>query len=97
MLDGKIGDFVVTARQDKHSADWYVGAITDEQSRTVTIDFSFLEKGKQYTAQIYRDAPDSDWETNPYPVVMEEVAVTADSRLSLYLAPGGGAALRIKG
>ena len=97
VLDGKIGDFVVTARQDKHSTDWYVGGITDEQPRTVAIDFSFLEDGKHYTAQIYRDAPDSDWKTNPYPVVMEEITIDANSQLNLYLAPGGGAALRIKG
>lgn len=96
ILAGKIGDFVVTARKDKHSDDWYLGAITNENARTVKVDFSFLEKGKTYTAQIYKDAPDSDWKTNPYPIVIEEKEITSETIMDLYLAPGGGTAIRIK-
>lgn len=42
--DGKIGDYVVTARKDKYSDDWFVGAITDENSRFLKVKFDFLEK-----------------------------------------------------
>jgi alpha-glucosidase len=94
--DGKIGDFIVTARKDKHSNDWFLGAITDENSRTVKVDFSFLDSGKTYKAKLFQDAADSDWKTNPYPVVIEEKEVTADSVLDLYLAPGGGTAIWIQ-
>jgi alpha-glucosidase len=95
--DGKIGDYIVTVRKDKHSGDWYLGAITDENSRTVKVDFSFLDTGKTYKVKIFKDAPDSDWKTNPYPVVIEEQEVNSQTVLDLYLAPGGGAAIRIKG
>jgi len=94
--DGKIGDFIVTVRKDKHSEDWYLGAITDENARTVKVDFSFLTKGKTYKAKIYKDAADSDWKTNPYPVVIEEKTVTSVTVMDLYLAPGGGTAIRIE-
>jgi alpha-glucosidase len=93
--DGKIGDFVVTARKDKHSEDWFVGAITDENARNIQLDFSFLEEGKNYKAKIFRDAADTDWKINPYPVVIEELEIDSKSLLELYLAPGGGAAIRI--
>jgi alpha-glucosidase len=93
--DGKIGDYVVTARKDKHSGDWFVGAITDENSRNLSVDLSFLEKGKTYVAKIFRDAADADWKTNPYPVVIEDKEVNACTTLDLYLAPGGGAAVWI--
>lgn len=96
IVDGKIGDFIVTARKDKHSDDWYLGAITDEEARTVAIDFSFLEKGKTYIAQIYKDAADSDWKTNPYPVIIEEQEINSETIMELFLAPGGGTAIRIK-
>lgn len=96
ILDGKIGDFVITARKDKHSEDWYLGAVTDENARTVKVDFSFLEKGKTYTVKIFKDAPDSDWKTNPYPIITEEKEVTSETVMDLYLAPGGGAAICIK-
>lgn len=96
ILDGKIGDFIITARKDKHSKDWYLGAITDENSRNVKIDFSFLDNGQKYLAQIYRDAPDSNWKTNPYPIVIEEKEVTKDTVIDLFLASGGGAAIKLK-
>jgi alpha-glucosidase len=94
--EGKIGDYVVTVRKDKHSEDWYLGAITDENARTVKVDFSFLNPGKTYKAKIFKDAADSDWKTNPYPVVIEEQEITSESVLELYLAPGGGTAIQIQ-
>jgi alpha-glucosidase len=94
--DGKIGDFVVTARKDKHSDDWFLGAITDENARTVKVDFSFLDAEKNYRAKLFRDAVNSDWNTNPYPIVIEEKEVNSESVWDLNLAPGGGAAIWIK-
>jgi alpha-glucosidase len=94
--DGRIGDYVVTARKDRHSNDWFVGAITDENGRDVKVDFSFLDAGRTYTAKIYSDGEGADWETNPYPVAIEEQPVNNASTLTLRLAPGGGAAIRIK-
>ena len=96
ILDGKIGDYVMTARKDKYSADWYVGAITDENSRNLTLKLDFLEKGKKYRAKIFKDTPTSDWKTNPYPISIEEKEVDASSAIDLYLAPGGGAAVCLK-
>jgi alpha-glucosidase len=96
ILDGKIGDYVMTARKDRDSGDWYVGAITDENSRKLDLKFDFLGKGKKYKAKIFKDAPGSDWKTNPYPVLIEELEVNSESNLELSLAPGGGAALQIK-
>ena len=94
--DGKIGDYVVTVRKDKHSDDWFLGAITDENARSLKVDCSFLDAGKTYRAKIFRDAPDSDWKTNPYPVMIEEQELTSESALDLYLAPGGGTAIWIR-
>jgi len=96
ILDGKIGDYVVTARKDKHSEDWYLGAITNTDARTLKVDLSFLDSETTYKAVIYKDDPDADWKTNPYPVTIEEQEVTADSVLELQLAPGGGAAIQFK-
>jgi alpha-glucosidase len=96
LLDGKIGDYVMTARKDKYSEDWYVGAITDENARNLKLTLNFLEKGKKYKAKIFKDTPGSDWKTNPYPVLIEEQELDSDSTIDLYLAPGGGAAIQFK-
>lgn len=94
VLDAKIGDYVVTVRQDRNSNDWYLGAITDENSRTLEVGLSFLEPGKKYTAEIYRDGDKADWKSNPYDIVIEKNIVNSESKLSLHLAAGGGQAIR---
>ncbi|WP_213998273.1 glycoside hydrolase family 97 protein [Arsukibacterium sp.] len=93
-LQGEVGDFVVFARQDKHSDDWYLGALTDEQPRSVTVKLDFLPAGKRFSAQLYRDGADADWRTQPYDIIIEQQSVTANDRLTLPLASSGGAAIR---
>ena len=95
-LQGEVGDFVVFARQDKHSADWYLGALTDEQPRTLTVKLDFLPPGKRFSAQIYRDGKDADWRTKPYQMIIEQKNVTASDSLTLSLASSGGVAIRFK-
>lgn len=95
-LAGEVGDYVVQARKDWDSDDWYLGALTNEDGRTVELSLDFLEEGKSYTAQIYRDGEAAHWETNPYPIIIEEKAVTNADDMSLAMAPGGGAAIRFK-
>lgn len=95
VLNGAIGDYVTIARRERDSDDWYIGSLTDENGRTLTLDLGFLDPGRTYTAQIYRDGDDANWKTNPYAIVIEERVVDAKTRLALQLAPGGGAAIRL--
>lgn len=92
LLDGKIGDFVVTARQDANSENWYLGAITDENARDIEVRCDFLGKG-EYEAVIYQDAADADWQSNPYAYTITTESVNAQSTLNLHMATGGGAAV----
>src|SRR5512146_890193 len=96
VIDGRIGDYVVVARRERGGKTWYLGAITDEQSRTFDIPLSFLERGRGYVAEIYADGPGANWLTNPFPVAISRRPVTALSRLHVVLAPGGGQAVRIR-
>ncbi|WP_290540958.1 glycoside hydrolase family 97 protein [Alistipes sp.] len=89
-----IGDYAVFARQDRHSEDWYLGAVTDEEARTVEVALTFLKPGVSYTAQIYADGADADWKTNPYSVNYEERTLTASDTLTVRMASGGGCAVR---
>lgn len=89
-----IGDYAVFARQDRHSEDWYLGAVTDEEPRTVDVALSFLAPGATYTAQIYADGEGADWKSNPYAVQYAERSVTAADTLTVRMASGGGCAVR---
>lgn len=94
VLNGEVGDFVTIARKDRNSDDWYLGAVSDEQARSVEVALDFLDEGRRYTAQIYRDADDADWQRAPYAIVLEKRAVKRGDRMILRLAPGGGQAIR---
>lgn len=97
LLDGKIGDFCVFARQERGSDNWYVGGITDEQAREIDIPLSFLKDPMaHYTAVLYLDAEDADWQTRPYAYNIEERQVTASDTLHVRMAPGGGFAMEFK-
>ena len=94
LLDRKIGEYIVMARQDRASDHWYIGATTDEQ-REVTIPLSFLSDGTHH-ATIYTDGADADWQNNPYDYVIEEKELTAQDTLTLHLASGGGCAIALR-
>lgn len=93
VLDAVIGDYIVTARQERGGSDWYLGAITDENARTLDVPLSFLGKGK-WVAQIYEDTPQTSYETSPETYQYREVEVSAKDVLNIKLATSGGCAIR---
>lgn len=93
VIDAVIGDYIVTARQDRNSSDWYLGAITDENSRELSVPLSFLGKGK-WTAQIYADTPQTTYEDSPQTYQYTEQQVSAGDVLDLHIATSGGCAIR---
>jgi glucan 1,4-alpha-glucosidase len=95
VLNGEVGDFVTIARRERNGDNWFVGAITDENPRQLTIKLDFLEPGKNYIATIYKDGPQADWKNNPTDYVIQNIEVDAGSTLDLQLAPGGGTAISL--
>ena len=95
VLDGRIGDYVVVARQQRNSPDWFIGAVTDEEARTFDVPLSFLSPGKSYVAEIYADGPGANGLTNPQPITISKRTVTSASHLTVKMAPGGGQAIRL--
>ena len=96
VIDGRIGDYVMVARRERGGQSWFVGAITDEEVRTLDLPLSFLPRGRRYVAEIYADGPKANWLDNPLPVTISQSPVTSASRLRVVLAPGGGQAIRIR-
>jgi alpha-glucosidase len=94
-VNGAVGEYVSIARKDRKSDDWYVGAVTDGQARTLPLPLSFLDAGKTYVAEIYRDGDAADYRNeHRFDLVTETRTVTAKDVLQLKLAPGGGQAIR---
>ncbi|WBX92351.1 glycoside hydrolase family 97 protein [Pseudoxanthomonas mexicana] len=94
VLNGEVGDYVTIARKERGGDNWYLGALTDEDGRTLSVPLTFLDEGRRYTAQIYRDGDTAHWKTAPQDIVIEERSVARGDTLTLKLAPGGGQAIR---
>ena len=92
-LQAEPGDYLTIARKAKGKQSWFLGSITDENARQTEIKLDFLAKGKKYKATIYEDAKDADWKKNPIAYRIRTVEVTANSKIKLNLAPGGGTAI----
>lgn len=95
VLDGKIGDYVVIARQERISGNWFVGGISDENERTLTVDFSFLNKGEMYLLRSYQDGENAHWDLNPESYMIIDLEVTNTSQIDIPAAAGGGFAMSI--
>ncbi|PIB33404.1 alpha-glucosidase [Gaetbulibacter sp. 5U11] len=92
-LEAEPGEYLTVVRKDKHSDNWFLGAITNNNARKTNISLDFLTTGKKYKATLYLDGKDADWKDNPksYQIITKEV--TSKSDLKLKLATGGGAAI----
>lgn len=90
------GDYLVTARKAKGTNNWFVGGISDENERELTVDFSFLDKGKKYELIVYKDAVDASWDNNPEAYQIEKLSVNQKTKLKVKIARGGGFAMSLK-
>lgn len=87
VLSGGLGEYAVIAKRKKDK--WFVGAMTNWESRTVKLDFSFLPDNKTYTAEICSDAKDANENAEHY--IFKKIQVTKATKIELPLAKGGGA------
>jgi alpha-glucosidase len=90
VLSGKLGEHVAIAR--KKGDTWYVGAMGNWNARDVELDFSFIGAGN-YEAVVFKDGINADRDATDYK--REIIKMTANQKMTIHLAPGGGWAARI--
>lgn len=97
ILNGEVGRYATVARRDRNSANWFVGAVTDENARTLPIALNFLDGDRSYEAEIYADGARADYRNEGrHKLVVSKRVVKRGDKLPLVLAPGGGAAVRLR-
>lgn len=94
-LEAEPGDYITVARKEKGSSNWFIGNVNGNDARTSKIEFDFLEKGKNYIATVYADAPDAHYKTNPQVYEIKKYRVNSKSKLAQKSVPGGGYAISI--
>jgi alpha-glucosidase len=85
------GQWIAIAR--RKGKDWYLGTITNSESRVVTVPLDFLPAGA-YEAEIFKDAPDVAG--NPNSLIKETKSVRSSDKLLLNLPAGGGEVIRLR-
>lgn len=96
VLNGEVGDYVTIARKERNTGNWFVGGITDENSRTLDVSFDYLDDNQNYEVVIYKDGDKAHWDDNPLDISIEKIEISKDSKLSVKLAEGGGFAISLK-
>lgn len=88
VVDDAIGEHVVIARRS--GEEWFAGAITNDDGRTLEVPTGFLESDRHYVLRVYTDDPSSD---SPTKVKCERYIVHGGQTLVFALQPKGGAAM----
>ncbi len=89
VLQGKVAEYIVTAR--KKGSDWYVGALTNWDERTLEVDLSFLPQGN-YAIEVFRDGVNANRVARDF---IHEKHVLGDRKLKITMASGGGYVAKI--
>lgn len=87
VLMGDIGEYVVTAR--RKGSTWYIGAMTNETGRMLSVPLAFLGGHGTFAAKVYEDGADLNQ------LRISERKVTARDRIPLKLAGSGGAVVEL--
>jgi alpha-glucosidase len=91
VVNGEIAEYISMARRS--GDEWYLGVLTNNNSRKVSVPLSFLESGVTYLASVYTDEPSLKTRTN---VKTQYALVNSSSIYRFNLQKSGGAAVRFK-
>ncbi len=94
-IEAEPGDYITIARKAKGTENWFIGGITDENSRKSSFIPDFLNPDKKYVATVYLDGEDADYENNPTSYRIIKGLVNSKSRIECKLARSGGFAISI--
>ena len=92
-LEAEPGEYITVARKAKNTNNWFLGSVGGNNTRTSNINFNFLDADKTYIATIYADAKDAHYKTNPQAYTINKFVVNSKSKLSQFVAAGGGYAI----
>ncbi|WP_024768472.1 glycoside hydrolase family 97 protein [Aquimarina macrocephali] len=96
VVNGKIGEYLTIARKDKNSSSWFIGSITNQESRDLELSFEYLDHNKKYIAELYLDGDKAHYLNNPTAFKNKIIKVNHTTLLNVSLASGGGMAIHIK-
>lgn len=95
-IDAEPGEFIIVARKDKNSDDWFVGGVNAEEARDVVLDLDFLDPDMKYMATIYADGKRANGYTNSNDYSISTREVNSSDNIQVRMAVAGGFAISLK-
>ncbi len=92
VLEAKVSDYLLIAR--RNGDNWYIGGMTDWDSRDLDLNLSFLQEGKKYNMTIYQDGVNAD--KNAIDFKQSKLVVDNTFNKEIHLAKGGGLAVMLE-
>ena len=90
-LEGKVGEYIAMARRKGDL--WYIGVMSNEASRNLTLDLGFLGRGT-FEMEYIRDGINAGMHAEDYK--KETRTVRSQDKIEIELAPAGGWAAIIR-
>lgn len=84
-LDAKVGEYVAVAKRNGDT--WFVGAMTNGEERSLSLDFSFLPEGN-YEVTVFKDGVNANKFAEDYKI--ETTTIKSGATKNISLAKGGG-------
>lgn len=91
VMHAKFGEYGVIAR--KKGDEWFIGGINGDQTRTLDLNFSFLDPDKGYSIKIYSDDPSVNTRTH---VRIDSTIINSKTVYPAKLASNNGIAMHLK-
>jgi alpha-glucosidase len=92
VIAGVMGQYIVTARRS--GSCWWVGGLTNWDSRNIAVDFAFLPKNQDFRAVIFSDGINANKQATDYRV--DTLIVNSLTKRVVPMAQGGGFAMRLE-
>lgn len=91
VLDGYPGEYIALAKRSGN--DWFIGAMTNESKRTLTVQLDFLSAGN-YEMEIWQDAKDAG--EQPTHLTKISKKIKAGEKIRIEMKEGGGYVARLR-
>ena len=85
-VDAKVGEYVLIARRSGDK--WYIGAITNDEGRSLELNLDFLPKGERRHLTYFEDGINADRQAMDYK--KKEIEVNHSTKMTLKLVRNGG-------
>ena len=92
VLYAKAGEAVVVAK--RKGDKWFFGGMTNNQSRTIDLNFDFLPQGKEFMLTSFEDGINADRQGMDYK--MKTIGINSNTKLTIKMERNGGWAGSLK-